>query len=58
VAALNDANRYGDIAVGCGIGAGALAVTALVAFLADPGEQKSESTTRVSLSPLGVGVSF
>jgi tetratricopeptide (TPR) repeat protein len=56
--ALNDANRYGDIAIGCGIGAGALAVTALVAFLADSSEDKSGRTTSVSLSPFGVGVRF
>jgi hypothetical protein len=51
-----DANRSQWIAIGCGIGAGALAVTALVTYLLDSGGEKSKTT--VSLSPFGFGVKF
>jgi hypothetical protein len=45
-------------AIGCGIGAGALAVTVLVTYLLDSGADESKSNTKVSLSPFGVGVRF
>jgi hypothetical protein len=53
---LNDVNRSKWIAVGCGIGAGALAVTSLIMYLLNSGAE--ESNTTVSMSPLGVGVKF
>ncbi len=55
-AASNDLNRSKWIAVGCGIGAGALAVTALVTYLLDSGG--GDSKTAVSVSPFGIGVTF
>jgi len=55
-AAINDMNRSAGIAIGCGIAAGALAITALVTFLADSGGDQSKTT--VSLSPVGLGVRF
>ena len=54
--AANKVKQSGWIAIGCGIGAGALAVTALVTYLLNP--SAAESKTTVSLSPFGVGVSF
>ena len=54
--AANKVQQSGWIAIGCGIGAGALAVTALVAFLVNPSAE--ESKTRVSLSAFGLGVKF
>jgi flagellar basal body-associated protein FliL len=54
---LSDMNRSKWIAVGFGIGAGALAATALVTYLLNSGgENKSNAT--VSLSPFGLGVKF
>jgi hypothetical protein len=49
--------RDSGIALGFGIGAGALAVTALVAYLID-GSDKGTAHARVSLSGTGVNVSF
>ena len=46
------------IAIGCGIGAGALAVTALVTYLIDSGADESKRNTTVSMSPFGVGAKF
>lgn len=46
------------VAIGCGIGAGALAVTALVTYLVDSGADESKSKTTVSMSPFGLGVKF
>jgi hypothetical protein len=54
--AYDGMNRSKWIAIGSGIGAGALAVTALVTYLLDSGGQ--ESNTTVSLSPFGLGVKF
>ena len=54
----NDVNRSKWIAVGCGIGAGALAVTALVTYLLDSDGEESKSKTAVSVSPFGLGVTF
>ena len=56
----NDVNRSKWIAVGCGIGAGVLAVTALVTYLLDSDgeESKSKSKTAVSVPPFGLGVTF
>jgi hypothetical protein len=54
--AYDGMNRSKWIAIGSGIGAGALAVTALVAYLLDSGGQESKTT--VSLSPFGLGVKF
>ena len=54
----NRMNRSKWIAVGCGIGAGALAVTALVTYLLNSGTEESKSNTTVSLSPFGLGVKF
>jgi hypothetical protein len=51
-------NRSKWIAVGCGIGAGALAVTALVTYLLNSGAEENKSNTTVSLSPFGLGVKF
>ena len=58
MADLSDMNRSKWIAVGCGIGAGALAVTALVTYLLNSGTEESKSNTTVSLSPFGLGVKF
>ena len=54
--AANKVQRSQWIAIGCGIGAGALAVTALVAYLLNP--SAAESKTTVSLSPFGLGMKF
>ena len=53
----NEVMRDSGIALGFGIGAGALAVTALVAYLID-GSDKGTAHARVSLSGTGVNVSF
>jgi len=53
---VGEANHDGNIAIGFGIGAGVLAVTALVSFLADSGQSSGE--TSVSVSPAGLGVRF
>jgi len=55
---LSDMNRSKWIAIGCGIGAGALAVTALVTYLLNSGTEENKSNTTVSLSPFGLGVTF
>jgi hypothetical protein len=49
-------NRSKWIAIGSGIGAGTLAVTALVTYLLD--FRREETQTTVALSPLGLGVKF
>jgi flagellar basal body-associated protein FliL len=54
--AANKVQRSQWIAIGCGIGAGALAVTALVTYLLNSGAEESKTT--VSLSPFGLGVQF
>jgi hypothetical protein len=54
--AAADVRRSGNIAIGCGIGAGVLAVTALVIYLLD--SDGEESKTAVSVSPFGLGVTF
>jgi hypothetical protein len=54
--AYDGMNRSKWIAIGSGIGAGALAVTALVTYLLDA--RGEESKTTVSLSPFGLGVKF
>jgi tetratricopeptide (TPR) repeat protein len=57
--AFADAQRDGHIAIGLGIGAGVLAVTALGAFWAQassPGAPTAQS--RVSVSPVGLNVRF
>ena len=53
---MSDVNRSKWLAVGCGIGAGVLAVTALVTYLLDSNGE--ESKTAVSVSPFGLGVTF
>jgi PEGA domain len=58
MADLSDMNRSKWVAIGCGIGAGALAVTALVTYLLNSGAEESKSNTAVSLSPLGLGAKF
>ena len=55
---LSDMNRSKWIAVGFGIGAGALAVTALVTYLLNSAVEENKSNTTVSLSPFGLGVKF
>jgi flagellar basal body-associated protein FliL len=55
---LSDMNRSKWVAIGCGIGAGALAATALVTYLLKPGAGENKSNTTVSLSPFGLGVKF
>jgi flagellar basal body-associated protein FliL len=56
--ALSDVQRSEWIAIGCGIGAGALAVTALATYLLNSDAEDSHSKTTVSLSPFGLGVKF
>jgi PEGA domain len=53
-----DVQRSEWTAIGCGIGAGALAVTALVTYLLNSGTEENKSNTTVSLSPFGLGVEF
>jgi PEGA domain. len=53
----NELTRDSRIALGCGIGAGALAVTALVAYLIDSSDKGAEHAS-VSLSGTGLNVSF
>jgi hypothetical protein len=55
---LSDMNRSKWIAVGFGIGAGALAATALVTYLLNSGAEENKSNATVSLSPFGLGVKF
>lgn len=54
--AIADAKSDGRIAIGCGIGAGLLAVTAVAAFIADSPDEKSPPA--LSLSPMGLRFSF
>jgi flagellar basal body-associated protein FliL len=56
--AAADVNRSQWIAIGCGIGAGALAVTALVTYLLDSNGEESKSRAAVSVSPFGLGITF
>jgi hypothetical protein len=56
-AAQNTTTHDSGIAIGFGIGAGALAVTALVAYLIDSSDKGTEHA-RVSLSGTGLNVSF
>jgi tetratricopeptide (TPR) repeat protein len=53
-----DVRRSDNIAIGCGIGAGVLAVTALVTYLLDSDDGANKSKTTVSVSPFGLGVTF
>lgn len=53
---LDDMNRSSSIAIVCGIGAGALAATAIVSYLVDSGSKAGESS--VAVSPAGIGVRF
>ncbi|MGB8297302.1 MAG: PEGA domain-containing protein [Polyangia bacterium] len=53
-----DVQRSEWTAIGCGIGAGALAVTALVTYLLNSGTEENKSNMTVSLSPFGLGVKF
>jgi hypothetical protein len=55
-AAIDNLNRSGLVAIGCGIGAGALAVTAILTYLFNPSGEERKTT--VSLSPVGLGVRF
>jgi tetratricopeptide (TPR) repeat protein len=55
-AVLDDMHSSSSIAIVCGIGAGALATTALVTYLVDSGSKAGESS--VALSPTGIGVRF
>ena len=55
---LDDMRRSDRIILGCGIGAGALAVTAVVAYFLDHRSKADESKTSVSVSPYGLGVRF
>jgi hypothetical protein len=54
--ARSDVQRSEWTAIGCGIGAGALAVTALVTYLLNSGAEESKTT--VSMSPFGLAVKF
>ena len=54
----DNVQRSSHIAIGCGIGAGVLAVTALVTYLLDSDGEGSKSKTAVSVSPSGLGVTF
>jgi hypothetical protein len=56
-AAGDAVKRDNGIAIGCMIGAGALAVTALVSYLIDSSDKGAEPS-RVSLSATGLNVSF
>jgi hypothetical protein len=56
LAAFDDMNRSKWIAIASGIGAGALAVTAVVTYLLDA--RGEDSKTTVSLSPFGLAVKF
>jgi hypothetical protein len=56
-AAGDAVKRDNGIAIGCTIGAGALAVSALVAYLIDSSDKGAEPS-RVSLSAMGLNVSF
>ena len=55
---IDDMNRSSGIAIGCGIAAGVLAVTAAVAYLVDHRSKAEGSKPSVSLSPVGLGVRF
>jgi len=52
----DDMRRSSRIAIGCGIGAGALAVTALITYFVDSQSRPGEAS--VALSPGGIGVRF
>ena len=55
---IDDMHRSSSIAIVCGIGAGALAATAIVSYLIDSGADESKRDATVSMSPFGVGVKF
>ena len=57
-AALSDMDRSKWIAIGCGIGAGALAVTALATYFHHTGTEDGKNKTTVSLSNFGLGATF
>lgn len=56
--ARSDVQRSEWTAIGCGIGAGALAVTAVVTYLLKPGTEEHKSNTTISLSPFGLAAKF
>ncbi len=56
--ARSDVQRSEWTAIGCGIGAGALAVTAVVTYLPKPGTEEHKSNTTISLSPFGLAAKF
>jgi hypothetical protein len=56
--AAADVQRSQNIAIGCGIGAGVLAVTALMTYLLDSDGEETRNKTAVSVSPFGLGVTF
>jgi hypothetical protein len=57
-AAFDSSALYGAVAVGCGIGAGVFAVTAIGAYFFGPVKHAPGESVRVSVSPLGLNVSF
>jgi tetratricopeptide (TPR) repeat protein len=57
-AAFDSSATYGAVAVGCGIGAGVFALTAVGAYFFGPGKHTATESVRVSASPIGLNVSF
>jgi hypothetical protein len=56
--ALSNAQMSGYAAIGCGIGAGVLAATAVAAFFFDAREDQAEKTSSLSLAPTGIQLGF
>jgi hypothetical protein len=57
-AALHNAQTVGYAAMGCGVGAGVLAATALAAFIIDAGDDGAKQASRISLTAAGIRLGF
>jgi hypothetical protein len=57
-AALENAQKAGYAAIGCGVGAGILAITAITAFIVDAHKDGDSGTPSLSLSATGIRLGF
>jgi hypothetical protein len=56
--AMSNAQRDGYVAIGCGVGGGLLAATAVVGFILDRRAQNPETASSVSVSATGLRLGF
>jgi hypothetical protein len=56
--AMSIARRDGYVAIGCGVGAGLLAATAVLGFIADRRDHNPETASSVSVSATGLRLGF